>query len=326
MPANLEEQLTKYLTDAHAIEEQALPQMRAAPDLAGDPELSRAFREHLAETEEQERLVRARLEARDAAPSKLKDLVARAGAFPFVLFAKSQPDTPGKLVAHAHSYEAMELAAYEFLRRVAERAGDQETAAMATTIADQERAMRDRLAAGFDRAVEASLVAKGVSGAEVAEHVVKYLTDAHAIESQAIQLLERAPKIAGDAELARLYEEHLAETRDQQRRVAQRLEALGGSPSKLKDGAMRLGALNWGAFFQAQPDTPAKLAGFAFAFEHLEIAAYELLRRVAERAGDTGTADLANAIAAEERAAADRIAGAFDRAVEASLEAQGVAA
>lgn len=29
-------------------------------------------------------------------------------------------------------------------------------------------------------------------------------------------------------------------------------------------------ALNGGAFFQAHPDTPAKLADFAFAFEHLE--------------------------------------------------------
>jgi ferritin-like metal-binding protein YciE len=185
--------------------------------------------------------------------------------------------------------------------------------------------MRDRLAANFDRAVAASLAAKDVAGEELGEHVVKYLTDAHAIEAQAIQLLERGPKIAGDPELARVYAEHLEETRDQQRRVAERLDALGGSPSRLKDAAMRLGALNWGGFFQAQPDTPAKLAGFAFAFEHLEIAAYEELRRVAERAGDTATADLTAAIADEERAAAERIAAQFDRAVDASLDAQGVA-
>ncbi len=40
MPQDLREQLTKYLTDAHSIEEQALAQMRTAPDLAGDPELA----------------------------------------------------------------------------------------------------------------------------------------------------------------------------------------------------------------------------------------------------------------------------------------------
>jgi hypothetical protein len=48
-----------------------------------------------------------------------------------------------------------------------------------------------------------------------------------------------------------------------------------------KDGALRLGALDRGVFFAAQPDTPAKLAGFAYAVENLEIVAYELLLRVA---------------------------------------------
>ena len=325
MPANIEEQLTKYLTDAHSIEEQALPQLKAAPDAARDDDLAAIFAEHLLETEEQERLVRARLEARDAAPSRLKDIVMKAGGFAFILFAESQPDTPGKLVAHAHSYEALELASYELLRRVAERAGDAETAQLAERIAGEERAMRDRLAESFDRAVAVSLAEKDASG-DLRDDIVKYLADAHAIEAQAIQLLERGRKIGGDPELTRLYEEHLEETRDQQQRVEERLEALDGSPSRLKDAAMRLGALNWGAFFQGQPDTPGKLAAFAFAFEHLEIAGYELLRRVAERGGDEATAALAGEIAAQERAAADRIAAAFDRAVEASLDAQGVTA
>jgi hypothetical protein len=61
---------------------------------------------------------------------------------------------------------------------------------------------------------------------------------------------------------------------------------------------MRIGGLNIGAFFAAQPGTPAKLAGFAFAFEHLEIAAYELLRRIAERANDGATVAAAERILA----------------------------
>ena len=40
---SLDEQLTKYLTDAHAIEEQALVQMKMAPKIAGDPEIATAF-------------------------------------------------------------------------------------------------------------------------------------------------------------------------------------------------------------------------------------------------------------------------------------------
>src|SRR5205823_613559 len=49
MAADIHEQLTKYLTDAHSIEQQALAQLRTAPDLAGDPEIAAAFRQHLTE-------------------------------------------------------------------------------------------------------------------------------------------------------------------------------------------------------------------------------------------------------------------------------------
>jgi ferritin-like metal-binding protein YciE len=81
---------------------------------------------------------------------------------------------------------------------------------------------------------------------------------------------------------------------------------VGGSRSIIKDAAMRIGALKWGTFFLGHPDTPGKLACFAYAFEHLEIGGYEQLRRVAERAGDQGTVDMATAILAEERATAGR--------------------
>jgi ferritin-like metal-binding protein YciE len=321
---NLQEQLVKYLTDAHSIEEQALQQMRSAPGIAGDERLAQAFREHLAETEQQEHLVRERLEAHGAEPSKLKDVVMRAGGEAFVLFARSQPDTPGKLTAHAYSYEHLEVGAYELLIRVAERAGDEATATAMRQIRDQEQRMAERLAGLFDVAVEASL--REVAPGDLEEQLVKYLADAHAIENQSIQLLERAPKVAGDPELARIYAEHLEESHEQKRLVEERLEAHDGSPSKLKDAAMRLGALNWAAFFQAQPDTPGKLAAFAFAFEHLEIAGYELLKRVAQRAQDQTTVEVVERILEQERTAARKLASAFDRAVDVSLGVQGVAA
>lgn len=255
---DLQEQLVKYLTDAHSIEEQALQQLRSAPDLAGDPELAATFREHLSETEDHERLIRERLEAHEAVASRLKDAVMRAGGEGFLLFARSQPDTPGKLTAHAYSYEHLELAAYELLLRVAERAGDRETADVARRIRDEERSMAERLAGLFDQAVEVSL--QKVDPADLDQQLDKYLADAHAIEAQAIQLLEKGPDIAGDSKLALLFSEHLDETYDHQRLVNERLNARGGEPSMLKDLAMRAGALNWGLFFQAQPDTPGKLS------------------------------------------------------------------
>src|SRR5256714_5355405 len=181
----IHEQLVKYLTDAHSIEEQALQQLRKAPDIAGDPQLAAVFGKHLAETQEQEQLIRERLEALGAHPSKLKDIFMRAGGEGFVLFARSQPDTPGKLTAHAYSYEHLELASYELLARVAERAGDGETAAVARRIRDQEQRMGDRLAGLFDVAVEASL--RELKPEDLEKQLVKYLADAHAIENQAIQ-------------------------------------------------------------------------------------------------------------------------------------------
>jgi ferritin-like metal-binding protein YciE len=246
MPETLEEQLTKHLTDAHSIEVQALLQMRVAPRMARDPQLARAFREHIVETEEQERLVRERLAARGADPSRLKDIAGRAGGVGMVLFARTQPDTPGKLVAHAYSYEHMELAAYELLSIVAERAGDSETAAVARSIGEQEAAMAERLAAGFDRAVEASL--REVTADDVGRQLGNYLADAFAIESQALQLLEQGREIAGESELSKVFSDHLEETRSQQAAVRARIEARDERPSRFKSVLLRIGGVNLGAF------------------------------------------------------------------------------
>jgi ferritin-like metal-binding protein YciE len=321
-PHSLEEQLIKYLTDAHSIECQALVQMRIAPHIASDTEIASHFSEHLHETEEHERLMRDRLEATGAERSLIKDAAGAVSGAGFALFAMAQPDTPGKLVAHAYSYEHMELAAYDLLGRVAFLAGDPETARVARQIEEQERSMARRLASSFDRAAEASL--RDVAAGDLAEQLKKYLADAHAIEEQAIRLLEKGPKLAGAGELAGAYEEHLAQTQRHEQLVGDRLRARGERPSKLKDAALALGGLNWGTFFAAQPDTPAKLAAFAYAFEHLEIAAYELLSRVAQITGDQETTAMAAEILEEERAAASGLHSLLGEALDASLHEQGV--
>lgn len=322
MPEDLQEQLTKYLTDVHSIEHQALAQLRSAPKIAGDPDLARVFAAHLTETEDHERRIRERLEARGEDPSRTKDLIARVGGMGMVLFARSQPDTPGKLTAHAFAYEHMELAAHDLLALVAERAGDRETAEVARSIRDEEAAMAQRLAANFDRAVASSL--SQVDPDDLEEQLVKYLADAHAIETQALQLLQAGPGIAGEPGLSDVFAGHLEQTRAHRAAVEARLEAHGSGPSALKSAALRMGGLNLGGFFAAQPDTPAKLAGFSFAFEHLEIGAYELLSRVAQRVGDQETAEMAARIIVEEHAAARAIRERFGPAVAASLDAQGV--
>jgi ferritin-like metal-binding protein YciE len=242
----------------------------------------------------------------------------------FVFFARLQPDTPGKLHAHALSYEALELSSYQLLRAVAERGGEEPVVQLAEEIAADERAMMNRLESTFEVAVDASLRAVGRD--DLTEQLRKYLADAHAIEAQAISLLERGPKLAGSETLAHIYEEHLADTRDHAELVEERLHALGGDPSNLKDAALRLGALNWAAFFRGHPDTPGKLAAFVRAFEHLEIGGYEQLRLVAQAAGDAQTVSVVEKILEQEREAAFRVADVFAEAVEASLQSVGVRA
>jgi ferritin-like metal-binding protein YciE len=298
-------QLVKYLTDVHSIEEQARIQMERAPKMVEGP-LSESFQRHLGETESQEERVRRRLEAHDSSPSKVKDVAGKAGAFGMVLFARSQPDTPGKLVMHAFSYEHMEVAAYELLAIAAREAGDEETVAMAEAIAGEEREMAGRLAGSWDEAVEQAL--REVDPDDLGDQLNTYLADVHALEGQSKELLEKSKGMDVPEVLRATFAHHLEETEGHLEKIERRLDDRGAAPSGVKDAMLRLGALNWGGFFGAQPDTPAKLAGFAYAVENLEVAAYELLLRVARRAGDQETVALAESILSEEKAAAKAVA------------------
>src|SRR5436305_1364723 len=154
---------------------------------------------------------------------------------------------------------------------------------------------------------------------EIDEQLEKVLGEAHAIEKQSMKLLEKAPKIAGDTDIGDIYRAHSVQTQEHERHVAKRLEARGASPSKAKDVALQAAAVGLGTALQAAPDTPLRLATVAFAFENLEAATYRLIRRLAERAGDQETVAIADRILEQEEAAAELVAGTFDRALEVTL-------
>jgi ferritin-like metal-binding protein YciE len=317
MPDRAERQLLRYLADAHSVEQQALTQMRRAPGLAGDERLAAAYREHLRETEGHEELVRDRLRAHGAGPSRVKDLAGVAGGWGMVAFARSQPDTPGKLTAHAFSYESMEAATYALLGVAAEAAGDAETLAAAVRIGTEERRMGDRLGGLFDVTVDAALDELGAENLD--RHLDHYIEDAHALECQSARFLALGVRLADDEGLAAIFGEHLAQTHEQRRSVEVRLRTRGTRPSRPKDLALRAGAVGLAAFFAVQPDTDVKLSGFAYALENLEVGVYELLRRVAERVGDHETAALAAARSAEEKAAAERITATWEPIMRARM-------
>lgn len=151
------------------------------------------------------------------------------------------------------------------------------------------------------------------------QHLVKQLVDAHAMEKQAIALLEKGAGIIGDEEIGRIFRAHLLQTKEHQRYIAERLQAHGRSPSKVKDVTMQGAALGIGLAAKAMPDTPATLARVAYAFENFEIATYGILRRMAERAGDGETVAVVDRILEEEEAAAELVRGTFDRILELTL-------
>jgi UDP-glucose 4-epimerase len=301
-----EAKLVQQLTAVHAIGQQALAQMRRAPLIAGDERLAAIFTAHAGETEAHERLLRERLRAHGM--GVLDGSSERAGGIGMAVFAASEPDTPAKLVSHAFSYEHMEIAAYELLKRMAEEAGDDATAAMAAQIGEEAQRMAARLEGSFDLVVEVSL--NGGGELDLAAQLDRCLADVHAIEKQGLQLLEMGPIVVEDENLRRFFAAHLRESEEHEAMVRERIEARRGKPAKAKDAVLQLTGMQVGAFFAAQPETTAKLVGFVSAFEHLEIAAYELLERLARRAGDRKVTGVAERILAEERAAVGALAQA----------------
>ncbi len=316
-----QEELVHFLGDMYSVEQQALAQLQSAPEtVALNDELADDFRQHHSETQRQADAVEQRLQALGGSPSKLKDAIMEAGGKGFLLFAKLQPESPGRLVAHAYSYESMEWAGYQMLMRLANIVNDETTVALARRIGDEEDAMRKRLERGFDAAEELSHA--GQDAGELRDQLRKHLAEAHALEFQAIKLCERSKSIGGSDELHSTYGRIAESSRQHAEWIEQRLAEHDASPSTLKDGALRLAGLNWSVFFQAQSDTPMKLAAFVYAFLHLQIAGYQLLRRSAERVGDPETQRLCIKALDDKNGHLKRLLAEFDRAVQSTLELQ----
>ena len=155
--ATAQEQVVKYLTDAHGMEEQSLRSLQASADSAQLPALKAALEQHIGETRTQKSRIAARLDAVGAQPSSAKEAGNALVPIGKGLLDKVRTDNAGKNLRDAYLGESLEIVSYELLQRTAVKAGDTETATLAGELLGEERATLQRLEGLLDEAVEASL-------------------------------------------------------------------------------------------------------------------------------------------------------------------------
>lgn len=114
------------------------------------------------------------------------------------------------------------------------------------------------------------------------------LSNAHALENQAVQLLQRqVERLENYPAMRDRMRQHIEESRRQATRIEEILQKHGTSHSSLKDlGAGFMGNMAALAHTPAQ-DEVVKSTFANFAFEHYEIASYRGLLEMAEAAGDS---------------------------------------
>jgi ferritin-like metal-binding protein YciE len=159
---------------------------------------------------------------------------------------------------------------------------------------------------------------------QLQEQLIKHIDEAHAMEQNVLRMLDGMISTTDDPEILDALEHHKMQTQGHADRMAERLEAHGESPSAVKQLGGVLGALAKVPLDLVRGEKAARNARDGYATEHMEIAGYELLRRIAQKAGDEETATAAQEIIAEEKAMAKLIEQNWDRFTELSLKEEGV--
>jgi ferritin-like metal-binding protein YciE len=154
--------------------------------------------------------------------------------------------------------------------------------------------------------------------------LVKHIDEAHAMEQNVLRMLDGMISTTDDPEILDALEHHKMQTQGHADRMAQRLEAHDATPSTVKQLGGVLGALAKLPLDFVRGEKAGRNARDAYATEHLEIAGYELLSRIAQKAGDEETASAAREIVEEERAMAKVIEQNWDKFATLSLQEEGI--
>ena len=156
------------------------------------------------------------------------------------------------------------------------------------------------------------------------QKLVNYIEDAHAMEQNVSMMLDSMISTTDDPEITEMLRHHKEETERQEQRLRERLDALGAGTSTRKQVQNIATALMKGATDQVRGDQAGKNARDGFITEHMEIASYQLLERLAVRAGDQETAEVARQNRAEEEAMARKIDANWDRFLDLTLAEEGI--
>ena len=154
--------------------------------------------------------------------------------------------------------------------------------------------------------------------------LVDYVQDAHAMEQTVSTMLDSMIATTDDPEITEMLKQHKRQTQEHERRLRQRLDAMGAGTSATRSVGGLGAALFKGVGDVARTDKPAKNARDGFMTEHMEIAAYELLERLAKRAGDEQTAEVARKNRADEQAMAKKIDSNWDKFLDLTLATPGL--
>jgi ferritin-like metal-binding protein YciE len=158
---------------------------------------------------------------------------------------------------------------------------------------------------------------------QATKQLIKHIDEGVAMEQTVLRMLDSMLRTTEDAEISRALEQHKQTTRRHIARLEERLKMHGSSPSRTKQAGGMVGARLKSVVDVARRDKAGRNARDGFVTEQLEVASYELLERIARKAGDDETAQVARQNRTEDQAMAKRLADNWDKFAELSLQGDG---
>ena len=120
------------------------------------------------------------------------------------------------------------------------------------------------------------------------DNLIYWLRDAHAMEVGTLDDLERlARRVEHYPQLKARLEQHVEETRGQERRLRELLESMNEGTSAVKQTVTKIAGNLQALISTVFSDEVLKNAIATYAFEHFEIGNYRALIATAEQAGET---------------------------------------